>query len=53
MNISRRNTAPVIIDRKETNYTNKIKILGVVTLDICEWNSIPLKAITRKDLPSR
>ena len=29
MNISRRNTAPVIIDRKEINYTNKTKILGM------------------------
>ena len=29
MNISRRNTAPVIINRKEINYTNKTKILGM------------------------
>ena len=29
MNVSRRNTAPVIVDRKEINYTNKTKILGM------------------------
>ena len=29
MNVSRRNTAPVIINRKEINYTNKTKILGM------------------------
>ena len=29
MNVSRRNTAPVIVNRKEINYTNKTKILGM------------------------
>ena len=29
MNVSRRNTAPVIVNRKEINYTNKAKILGM------------------------
>ena len=29
MNVSRRNTAPVIFNRKEINYTNKTKILGM------------------------
>ena len=29
MNVSRRNTDPVIVNRKEINYTNKTKILGV------------------------
>ena len=29
MNVSRRNTAPVIANRIEINYTNKIKILGM------------------------
>ena len=29
MNVSRRNTVPVIVNRKEINYTNKIKILGM------------------------
>ena len=29
MNVSRRNTAPVIVNRKEINCTNKTKILGM------------------------
>ena len=29
MNVSRRNTAPVIVNRKEINYINKTKILGM------------------------
>ena len=29
MNVSRRNTAQVIVNRKEINYTNKTKILGM------------------------
>ena len=29
MNVSRRNTTPVIVNRKEINYTNKTKILGM------------------------
>ena len=29
VNVSRRNTAPVIVNRKEINYTNKTKILGM------------------------
>ena len=29
MNVSRRNTAPVIVNWKEINYTNKTKILGM------------------------
>ena len=32
MNISRRNTAPVTIDRNEINYTNKTKILGMTNM---------------------